>query len=157
MTDYYACLDTGFVKYCPQPLQHLAVADKASKLGGGISFYTMEDFRGLPFQGAVKAKIEERPAVAGIIYFTVRQFFYGGHFDARFLRFVLDQGYEVHFAREDISITSKGRLADLYPILYSSQYLLERDGDRDYWRPVWDWVKNNPGELTAANRGMSDN
>lgn len=141
MTEYYACLDTGFVKYCPQPLQHLAVANKASKLGGSISFYSMEDFRGLAFQGAAKAKIEEKPAVAGMIYFTVRQFFYGGAFDVKMLRFILDRGYEVHFAREDISIKSKENLEDLFPILYSAQHLLERDETPDYWRPVWDQMK----------------
>ena len=101
MKAYYACLDTGFVKYCPQPLQHLAIANKASKLGGKVGYYTMEDFVGLPFQGSIKSKIEDKPDVAGFIYFSVRQYFYGGSFDLKFLNFVLDQGYEVHFARED--------------------------------------------------------
>ena len=138
--DYYACLDTGFVKYCPQSLQHLAVANKASKLGGSISFYTMEDFRSLRSQGTARAKIEEKPAVAGIIYFTVRQFFYGGAFDVKMLRFILDEGYEVHFAREDISILTREDLNDLFPILYSARYLLDRDETPDYWRPVWDRI-----------------
>lgn len=151
MKAYYSCLDTGFVKYCPQSLQHLAVANKAGKLGGEVSFYTMEDPGALAFQGAVKAKIEENPAVDGIIYFTVRQFFYGGNFDLKFLKFVLDQGYEVHFAREDISILNRDNLADLYPILYSSRYLLDRDEDREYWRPVWDWVKSAPDGSVATN------
>ena len=140
MKAYYACLDTGFVKYCPQPLQHLAVANKASKLDGSISFYTMEDFDCLAFQTTVKSKIEEKPSVVGIIYFTIRQFFYGGCLDLKFMRFILDRGYEVHFAREDISIPTKQSLDDLFPMLYSTQQLLERDESRSNWRPVWDWV-----------------
>lgn len=138
MKAYYACLDTGFVKYCPQSLQHLAIGHKAAKIGGEISFYTMEDFDSLEIQGTARRKINERPAVEGLIYFTVRQFFYGGTLHLDFLRFVLEQGYEVHFAREDISISDKESLDDIFPILYSSQKLFERDEDREFWRPVWD-------------------
>ena len=149
MKAYYACLDTGFVKYCPQPLQHLAVANKASKLDGGISFYTMEDFETLAFQTTAKGKIEEKPEVAGIIYFTVRQFFYGGSLDLKFMRFILDRGYELHFAREDISIPNSASLDDVFPMLYSAQHLLERDEPRDSWRPVWDWVETHQGQESA--------
>ena len=141
MKAYYACLDAGFVKYCPQPLQHLAVGNKASKLDGSISFYTMEDFDCLAFQTTVKSKIEENPPVDGIIYFTMRQFFYGGSFDLKFMRFILDRGYEVHFAREDISIPTSESLDELFPMFYSTQQLLERDEHRGNWRPVWDWVE----------------
>jgi len=147
---YYACLDTGFVKYCPQPLQHLAIGDKAKKLDGDVSFYTMEDFETLATQGIAKGKIEEKPAVSGIIYFTVRQFFYGGSFDLKFMRFILDKGYEVHFAREDISIPTAESLDELFPMLYSAQHLLERDEPRDSWRPVWDWVETHQHQESAS-------
>lgn len=149
MKAYYACLDTGFVKYCPQPLQHLAIGNKASKLDGSVSFYTMEDFDGLAFQGAAKSKIEEKPAVAGIIYFTVRQFFYGGGLDLKFMKFILDRGYEVHFAREDISIPNMASLDDIFPMLYSAQHLVGRDEPRDSWRPVWDWLSENEGKASV--------
>lgn len=143
MKSFYACLDTGFVKYAPQPLQHLAVADKARKLGGQISFYTMEDFNSLATQGAMRAKIEDKPAVDGVIYFTIQQFFYGGIFNLEFLKFILDRGYEAHFAREDLSIPTRESLDRAFPMLYSSRYLLERDGSRDYWRPVWHLLGNS--------------
>ncbi len=149
MKAYYACLDTGFVKYCPQPLQHLAIGNKASNLDGSVSFYTMEDFETLANQGTAKGKIEEKPAVSGIIYFTVRQFFYSGKFDLRFMRYILERGYEVHFAREDISIPNFEALDEVFPMLYSAQHLLDRDEPRDSWRPVWDWVSENEGKASV--------
>jgi hypothetical protein len=143
MKTYYACLDCAFVKYAPQPLQHLAVGNKASKQGGEISFYTLEDFDTLTNQGATKFKLAERPAVDGLIFFTLRQFFYGG-LNLDFMASILDHGYEVHFAREDISIVNKKALDDLFPMIYSSYQLMQRDEPRDYWRPVWDALDDIP-------------
>ncbi|MQF95822.1 MAG: hypothetical protein FI731_09110 [SAR202 cluster bacterium] len=143
MKSYYACLDCAFVKYAPQPLQHMAVANKASTQGGEVSFYTLEDFGTLANQGVAKSKLAEKPRVDGIIFFTLRQFFYGGlHMD--FLKSILEQGYEVHFAREDISINSKEELDTMFPMLYSSYQLMHRDEPRDQWKPVWDALDDIP-------------
>jgi hypothetical protein len=143
MKAYYACLDCAFVKYAPQPLQHLAVANKASKQGGEVSFYTLEDFDTLSYQGAAKSKLAERPAVNGLIFFTMRQFFYGS-LNLEFLNSILDQGYEVHFAREDVSIHNKEELDQIFPMIYSSYQLMQRDEPREYWRPVWDALDDIP-------------
>jgi len=45
--NYYSWIDTAFVKYVPQPLQHLAAHNHASKIGGKIVFYNAEDFETL--------------------------------------------------------------------------------------------------------------
>lgn len=138
MKNYYAYLDAGFVKYVPQSLQHLSIGDKASKLGGGISFYTAEDFESLASQGAIREKLDERPMIDGIICFTMRQFFYGGSLNLKLLNQILGNGYEVHFSRENVSIPDKGSLERLFPMFYSSQKLLQRDEPRNSWRPIWD-------------------
>ena len=151
MRYYYACLDCAFVKYAPQPLQHLAVANKASKNGGEISFYTLEDFDTLSYQGAAKSKLAERPAVDGLIFFTLRQFFYGG-LNVKCRASILDQGYEVHFAREDVSIRTKDELDAMFPMIYSSYQLMLRDEPRYYWKPVWDAL----GDIPTMNRHVID-
>ncbi|OGX27142.1 MAG: hypothetical protein A2787_02110 [Omnitrophica WOR_2 bacterium RIFCSPHIGHO2_01_FULL_48_9] len=134
MKSYYSCLDAGFVKYAPQSLQHLANGEKAKKLSGKIIFYTAEDFKTLPSHGVIKAKMDEKQAnIDGIIFFTLRQFFYGGRFDYKFLKYVLDEGYEVHFAREDISVENQQRLDELFPIFYATQFVIKRDEAESSW------------------------
>lgn len=141
MKNFYSCLDTGFIKYVPQPLQHLAISDKAGKLGGKVVFYTAEDFETLESQGVIKAKVQEKSEkFDGIIFFTLKQFFYGGKLNFKFLKFILDSGYEVHFARENISISNIEALYRAFPILYAAQYVSERDDPRDFWKPVWNWL-----------------
>ena len=135
MKNYYSCLDAGFVKYVPQSLQHLANGEKAKKLGGKIIFYTAEDFKTLPSHGVIKAKMDEKQTnINGISFFTLRQFFYGGHFDYKFLKYVLDEGYEVHFAREDISVDNQARLDEFFPIFYATQYVIRRDEAKSSWQ-----------------------
>ena len=144
MKSYYSCLDVAFVKYVPQRLQHLAIADKAGKLDGQVSFYTMEDFKTLSKQLSLRAKLEEQPPIEGIIYFTLRQFCYGSGLDLKMLRLILGKGYEVHFAREDISIPDLESLDQVFPMLYSAQVLWERDDNRDNWHPVWNTLGQVP-------------
>ena len=78
--------------------------------------------------------IEEKPLVDGVIFFTLRQFFYGGNLNLKTLNYILESGYETHFAREDISICSKEDLDRAFPMIYSTYYLLERAEMQDSWR-----------------------
>lgn len=137
MKGFYGCLDAGFVKYVPQPLQHLALANKASKLGGELLFYTAEDFETLVSQGTIKAKMAEQPAVDGFIFFTIRQFFYGEKLNLNLMNSMLDQKYEIHFAREDLSIPTAESLEMAYPMIYSTCHVLKRDSSDEFWRPIW--------------------
>ena len=86
------------------------------------------------------AKLEEKPIADGFIFFTARQFFYGGEIDIRSMKHVLDSGYEVHFARENLSIRSNEDLDNIFPMIYSTFLLLERDESPDYWSPIWEQV-----------------
>lgn len=145
MKSYYSCPDTGFVKYAPQPMQHLAIADKAAKLGGRVVFYVPEAFETLASQGVIKAKVEEQPEVDGIVSFTLKQFGYGGRFNFQVLNLILQRGYEVHFARENLSIPDLETLEAAFPMLYATQIVTARDEPSPSqrvkeWRPVWDWL-----------------
>ena len=140
MKSYYSCIDSGYVRYAPQPLQHLANTDKARRAGGRVIFYTAEDFESLASQGIIRAKIEQEDGqFDGVIFFTLKQFFYGGEFNFSFLKSILDQGYEVHFARENLSLPDGEALEAAFPLLYASQFVEQRDEPRQFWQPVWDW------------------
>lgn len=138
MKQYYSWIDTAFVKYAPQPLQHLAANDQAGRVGGKIVFYNAEDFVTLSTHAVIKAKIEQKPDIAGIIFFTLKQFFNNGRLNFLFLKFILERGYEVHFSRERIQIPSKEVLNKLFPLLYATHYVTQRDEPRHFWKPVWD-------------------
>ncbi len=139
MKNYYSCIDIGYVKHVPQPIQHLAMSKKAGDLGGKIIFYTGEDFKSLASQAVIKDKVQTRPDnVDGVIFFTLKQFFYSGKLNFSFLKLLLEKGYEVHFARENISFKSLEDLEAAFPMLYSTQYVYKRDEPRTYWKPVWD-------------------
>lgn len=138
MKNYYSWIDTAFVKYVPQPLQHLAANNQANRLGGKIVFYNAEDFETLSTHAVIKSKIEQKPEIDGIIFFTVKQFFNNGQLNFQFLKFILDSGYEVHFSRENIQIPNSEVLNKLFPLLYATYYTSLRDEPRHFWKPVWD-------------------
>lgn len=140
MKNFLACVDVGFFKYAPPSLQHLAINHMAGMLGGEMSFSIGEDSISLASQSTMMAKIEERPDIDGFIFFTLRQFFYGSNLNIKGLNFVLDNHYEVHFARENISICSKEDLDRHFPMIYSTYYLLEQGGMEDSRWPAWNHV-----------------
>jgi len=138
MKEFYSWPDVGFLKYLPNSIQHVVINDKASKLDGRITFYAAEDFETLATQGVIKEKIAQRPSVAGIIFFTLKQFCYGERFNFSLLRDIVNSGYEVHFARENMSILDQSDLDKIFPMLYATQVVLDRDESRESWRDVWD-------------------
>ena len=65
----------------------------------------------------MRSKVMEKPPVDGIIYLRLYQFCYSGKFDFEFLTELVESGYEVHFSREKLSITTKKELESLYETL----------------------------------------
>ena len=146
MSSFYSCPDTGFVKYVPQWLQHMAIADLARKQGGNISFYAMEDFESLPSQMVIKGKLLERPEVDGFVFFTLRQFLYLGNLNLKFLELLLESGYSVHFARESLSIQNIEELKVQFPLLFATQWVFERDESPEFWKSIDDWLTEQEAE-----------
>lgn len=138
MKNYYSWIDTAFVKYVPQPMQHLAANEQAKRLGGKIVFYNGEDFKTLSTHSVIKSKIEQKPEIDGIIFFTLKQFFNEGKLNLLVLKWILERGYEVHFSRENVKICSKEELDTLFPLLYATHHVTQRDELRQVWKPVWD-------------------
>ena len=126
MKNFYSCLDYSCVDLVTQPLQHVCNGDMAKQNGGSISFYTIEGPDTLAGQDVIRAKIEEKPTVDGIVFFRLMQFLQGEKFDFDLLKKIIDLGYEVHFTREKLSIVDEHELNEQFETLYCYELLLNK-------------------------------
>jgi hypothetical protein len=134
MKAFYSVPDTASVREVPQPVQHTAIASFAARLGGEIVFYTMEDRYTLRTHEVIRGKLAERPAIDGVIFYRLGQFFAGGRIDAAALREIVARGYALGFARERIEIADARALDEMFPLLATVVRLQERDRDRGFVR-----------------------
>ena len=123
MKSFYSCLDLGCGNILTQAMQHTINGKMASDRGGKVIFYTAEDTDTLGQQSVIRSKISEQPPIDGIVYLRLHQFSYSGEFDFEFLSELLKKGYEVHFAREKISIVDQSQLDEMYETLKAFDYL----------------------------------
>lgn len=133
---FYGVPDTGSVREIPQPIQHLANAAMAKQLDGEIVFYTMEDRYTLHTHEVIRGKLEERPAIDGVIFFRLAQFLRDGARGIATLRWILERGYAVAFSREQLAIRNRAELERLFPLLATTAWLDARDRDRSFVRSV---------------------
>ena len=139
---YYSNPDTASIKEVPQPVQHLAIANMAETVGGKIVFYTMEDFYTLATQEVIRQKLAPRPPATGVIFYRLSQFYNGRPTpNIALMREFISAGYEIHFARERISIRSLAELESLFPVIYATHHVENRDGKRDFFNALLDSAK----------------
>lgn len=136
MKAFYAVPDTASIREVPQPVQHLANGACARRLGGEVVFYTMEDHYTLRTHEVIRSKIAERPAVDGVIFYRLAQFFHDGVADVATMRWILERGYEIAFARERIAIRDRAELDRMVPLLATCGWLDRRDRGRAFLREV---------------------
>jgi hypothetical protein len=105
MKNFYSCVDT----LIPSPLseQHLIIKKKAEKEGGLITAYASEEFRTVKSQPWIFIKLKETPGLDGVVFFTALQFSYGSQFNLKLFYKIIDNNYEIHFARENFSFSKK--------------------------------------------------
>jgi hypothetical protein len=130
MKAFYSVPDTASIREVPQPVQHLANGAQANRLGGEIVFYTMEDRYTLRSHEVIRGKLAERPGIDGVIFYRLAQFVHDGVADVATLRWILDRGYTIAFARERISIAGAADLDRLFPLLVTCGRLDRRDHER---------------------------
>lgn len=117
MKSFYSVLDNGCSNTLTQAMQHTINGQMAADHDGTIVFYTAEDRDTLGYQSVMRSKVMEKPPIDGIVYLRLYQFCYSGKFDFEFLTDLIENGYEVHFSREKVSIASKEDLEDIYGTL----------------------------------------
>ena len=105
MKTFYSCVDA----LIPSPLseQHLIIKKKAEKEGGSITAYASEEFRTVKNQPWIFKKLSETPGLNGVVFFTALQFSYGNKFNIKLFEKLINNNYEIHFAREDLSFSIK--------------------------------------------------
>ncbi len=101
MKKFYSCVDN----LIPSPLseQHIIIFNKAKKEKGKITAYASEEVRTAASQPWIYYKLKDTPGLDGVIFFTALQFLYNEEFNYKLFSKILDEKYEIHFAREDMS------------------------------------------------------
>ena len=87
----------------PQPEQGLVIKNKAEIENGIIKERVTEEVRTAKNQLSILDILKKKTGFDGIIFFSVQQFLYGEHFNLKLLNTILKLGFEVHFARENLS------------------------------------------------------
>ena len=128
MKKFYSCVDA----LIPSPLseQHLIIKKKAEKEGGLITAYASEEFRTVKTQPWIYIKLKETPGLNGVVFFTALQFSYGGKFNISLFNKLINNNYEVHFARENLSFSKNIHDDDTLNFLLSNSLVFQRD-DKD--------------------------
>jgi hypothetical protein len=133
MKRFYSCIDGGLP--VPQPIQHLAIHDKAAKAQGAVTFYGAEEVRVLRTQPFIKTKLEklkQKEEVDGVVFYTIHQFRYGDTLNFDLMRRILDMGLEIHFARERLSLLVPSEFEAVLPFLMSVDFTHRRDASLEW-------------------------
>ena len=113
MKKFYSFPDQGLVKYVPQPIQHLAIREKAQNEGGKIIFYYMEDTVTVVSQSVLLSKLYILSSKSnGIVFFSLDQFRYGSQLNLKLLKTILGKKIEIHFACENYCILNDDQFND---------------------------------------------
>jgi len=133
MKKFYSCVDA----LIPSPLseQHLIIKKKAEKEGGSITAYASEEFRTVKSQPWIYIKLKETPGLDGVVFFTALQFSYGGKFNIKLFNKLINNNYEVHFARENLSFSKNLLNEDSLNYLLSNSLVFQRD-DKDLFELI---------------------
>ena len=125
MKKFYSCVDS----LIPSPLseQHLIIKKKSEKEGGSITAYASEEFRTLKNQPWIYIKLKETPNLDGVVFFTALQFSYAGKFNIKLFNRLINDNYEVHFARENLSFSKNNLNHASLNFLMSNSLVFQRD------------------------------
>ena len=132
MKEYFFWMDSQFVYYVPQPAQRMLAQKYLERNDGRIVYYSAEELIAVPQQLGLREKLKRTTGINGFIFFTLKQFFYGQKVDFLLMYQMLEQGLELHFAREEYSIFNlqdfEEKFCRLYLYFYSNQLELSNLG-----------------------------
>ena len=103
----------------PQPEQHFLINKMAKSRGGKIVFYGNEDLLSYKKQPFILIKLVRSPNLDGVVFFTINQFCYNKIFNLKKMFEIIDLGFSIHFARENLSFNSFGEIKNKYVELSS--------------------------------------
>lgn len=104
MKEYFFWMDSKFVIHVPQPAQRILAEAYVKKIEGEIIYYSAEELISVPEQLGLREKITRSSNINGFIFFTLKQFSYGGKLDYDLILKMLKMPYELHFVREQYAL-----------------------------------------------------
>lgn len=133
MKNFYSCVDCFLAT--TQPIQNLVMREKAKRAGGAVSFYGSEDPRAARAQSFILPKLLRTPGIDGVIFFSLEQFRLGDRPNIPLMREILERGYELHFAKEDISMCTAQDLERWLDFILVIDFAKRRDKS-EWWRRI---------------------
>ena len=115
---FYSIVDIAAQPLLTGKMQHVLNHDMAHRLNGKVVYYTSEDPDTAGSQKITRSMLNERLQVDGFIFLQMRQFCYGPTFNFSLLREFVENGYDVHFTREAVSIIGMDDLEQKKELLY---------------------------------------
>lgn len=123
----------------PQPEQHIVIREKAKRAGGKIVFYGAEDHKATVLQPFIRWKLNRTPDLDGVVFFTFHQFRRGKKINFHLLRQLIDDGFEVHFAREDLTFLTVGDIEKSAALLLVLDFVARRDCSSEWQSFLFSW------------------
>jgi len=102
---YLSWIDIGIS--APQPEQHLIIKNFAKKHNGKITFSDSEDIVNRFKQNFLLSRLRELPDIDGVVLFSTKQFFLRKNFNFDLLNKIINNNFDVLFAREQFCFTSE--------------------------------------------------
>ena len=102
---YLSWIDIGIS--APQPEQHLIIKNFAKKHNGKITFSDSEDIVNRFKQNFLLSRLKELPDIDGVVLFSTKQFFLRNNFNFDLLNKIINNDFDVLFAREQFCFTSE--------------------------------------------------
>jgi hypothetical protein len=110
----------------PQPEQLTLCRNKAHKEGGEVVFYGAEEIQCIHTQPFIVSKLKKTPGITDVVFFAFAQFCYGDKLNIKVLKNIINDGYGVHFAREDLSFYTEKAMENSFPLLSAYYHTFQR-------------------------------
>lgn len=78
------------------------------------------------------SKIETNPNIEGFIFLTIDQLFKNFSSGIKIVGQILSNKWEVHFAMENISVTTEAQLEEIIPLIWIVSFTNKRDLNKTY-------------------------
>ncbi len=104
---YHAWLDISLGNIISQPMQRVLCKNLAEKLNGKIVFELGEDVEFKSYNLQLRNMLKNKLGVNGFIFLRLEQFINDKKLNIKLISKILDNKYELHFIRENLSLRSR--------------------------------------------------
>tara|TARA_B100000795_G_C22567749_1_gene348833 strand:+ start:332 stop:706 length:375 start_codon:yes stop_codon:yes gene_type:complete len=110
MKKYHSWLDISLGSIISQPMQRILCNDLANKLKGKIIFELGEDVEFKNYNLQLRNMLKNQLDVDGFIFLRLEQFISTSKLNIELISKMLNNNYELHFIRQNLSLLNKSDL-----------------------------------------------